>query len=290
MKNVFLFLNAVLDRTLSFQIEYVLGIQIRSFILMAENHNTVDSQYFFANRSVCIYDKLQECIEHCDIIIASSEHMNQLKTVKNKEIIIIEANKGKYENRPFTIPNLAYAEKPVIAILSLGEFSDQYNTEILINKILTESGAQIKQHFSPLTHDILESCSRSKRLNTALSRTGREDENYDIIILSINGISSYPQLMKIICEILPDMILLCVNHAYSQEEELKKCLFGCGKIDVIIKSPYISYEIVKGKTFPVFCGHEKSASYYGSFENDLYEVLQQSMSKCVYWPKNIFPL
>lgn len=283
MKNVFLFLDAMTDRTVSFQIEYVLDIEIDSIILMAENHYSIDSFYFFKNKRTRIYNTLKECVKHCDIIIVSSSHLSQLGQIIGKEIIVVELSDIKYNN--FTVPDLDYESKAVIAVLSLGEFSDQYNTEILVNKILSEKGAKIVQYFSPFTKNILDSLSHTNYLNKSLANP--YNENYNVIVLAINGISSYPDLMRIMCDISPDMVLLCVNQSYRQEQELEKCLYGCAKIETIIKSPYISYGIEKEKTYPVYFGHKESASYYGSFENDLYNVLKKSILKCIYLPEDI---
>lgn len=91
-------------------------------------------------------------------------------------------------------------------------------------------------------------------------------------------------------DISPDIIMLCVNSSYAQEKELENCLYGCGNIKAIIKSPYISYEIVKGKTYPVYCGYKKTDSYYDSFDKNLYNVLKESILRYIYLPKNIVKL
>lgn len=288
MKNVFLFLDAVIDRLITVQMEYVLDMPIGSIILMAESHYTADLDCFYGNKNVQIYSTLQECLEHCDTIIVSDNHLSRLRGTINKDIIVVNLSNGIHEDSNFSIPKLNYYGKPVIAILSLGEFTDQYITEILINKILTDHGAKIAQYYSPLTKRIIESCFHAGHLNASLSASHIED--YDIIVLAINGSSSYPNLLRIMCDISPDIILLCVNKSYRQEEELKRCLYGCGNIEAIIRSPYISYEIVKGKTYPVYCGKEKSNSYYGSFEKNLYDVLEKCVLRKVYLPENVVVL
>lgn len=285
MKNIFLFLDSVTDRTLSFQIEYVLNISVGSIILMAEDHYSSDLNYFFGNKRILIYNTLPECVDNCDIIIVSNNHLSQLESDINKEIIVVDLNESKYENLTCNVPDLKYTEKPVIAILSVGEFCDQYNTEILVNKILSEKGAKIAQYFSPFTKSILDSCCRAGCLNIPLLESRHSD--YDTIVVAINGFSNYPNLIRTMCTISPDMILLCVNKSYNQEAELKQCLYGCGNIETIIKSPYIPYGLVKGKNYPVYCGHTKSSSYTGSFEDELYGVLKESILRCIYLPKSI---
>lgn len=285
MKNVFLFLDAIIDRFIAVQMEYVLDMPINSIILMEESHYIADLDCFYSNKNIQIYSTLQECVDRCDTIIVSDNHLPRLMGIINKEIIVVDLSEGVHENSNLAIPQLNYREKPVIAILSLGEFTDQYITEILINKILTERGAKVAQYFSPLTQRIIESCSHVNHLNAYLSKTNIED--HDIIVLAINGGTSYPNLMRMMCDISPDMILLCVNKSYRQEEELKNCLYGCGNIEAIIRSPYISYEIVKGKTYPVYCGHEKSNSIYGSFEKNLKDVLEKCVLRKVYLPENV---
>ncbi len=286
MKDVFLLLDTVVERLVTFQMEYVFGISINSIILMSENHCTDDCNYFYKGKKIQIFNSLQECVKHCDSIIVSNNYLHKLKGTSDKDVMVLDIKNIYEKNSEFIIPDLDYQGKPVIVILSLGDFNDQYNTEILINKILTEKGAKVAQFYSPLTQKIIESYSHISHLKSPLLDSHIED--YDIIVLSISGISNYIELMHIMCDISPDLILLCVNKSYRQEEELKRCLYGCGgNIVAIIRSPYISYEIIKGKTYPVFCGHEKSTSYYGSFEKDLYGILREQVLKHIYLPENI---
>lgn len=49
---------------------------------------------------------------------------------------------GIHEDSNFSIPKLNYYGKPVIAVLSLGEFTDQYIAEILINKNINRSWSE----------------------------------------------------------------------------------------------------------------------------------------------------
>lgn len=282
MKNVFLFMSPVLDRAVSFQIDYVLDTQVDTIILMSENHYSTDSDYFFTGKNINIYATLQECVEHCDIIITLNDLLSRLSFVVNKEIIVLELD--ECANKELTIPNLEYTNKPVISILSLGDYNDQYNTEIIVHKILADAGAKTIQLFSYQTKKILESFYRVNRINSALSQFN--DEIYDIIVLTIDQISSYQHLLRIMCDISPDIIFLCVNHSYSQINEIEKCLYGCGQIDAVIKSPYISFEIVKGKTYPVFCGNHKTFSCYDSFENNLYDNLKKIIFNRLYLPKS----
>lgn len=285
MKNIFLFLSPMLERTISFQLEYVLNIQIGSIILLSENHYAEDSYYFFGDKHIEIFDTLQECVENSDIIIISKENLSKLVLPTDKKIIVINFDDSMPKSIGFSIPDLDYKEKPVIAILSLGEYNDQYNTEILVNKILSEKGARVLQYYSPKTKSILNSYFCNNCLNSAISMS--KEKNYDIIVISINKINSYHELLHIMCDIAPDMILLCVNKSYKQEKELAKWMFGCGTVELIIRSPYISYEIVKGKTYPVFCGNNKTSRFLDSFQNDLYDVLKKAISKCVCFPKEI---
>ncbi len=285
MKKVFLFLDSVIDRLIMFEIEYLLDMSIDTIILMAESHNITDFNYFYSNKKVQIFSTLQECLNHCDMIIVSDSHFAKLKGIVNKEIIIVDLSKNIHENINFGVPALNYCEKPVVAILSLGEFNDHYNTEILINKILVENGARVVQYYSHFTKAVIEACSSVGYINKSLVESHSED--YDVIVLTISDILSYTSLLRIMCDISPDIVMICVNRSYAQEEELKRYLYGFGNTKVIIRSPYISYEIVKGKTYPVYCGYEKNNLYCGSFEKNLYNVLKKAILKSVYLPKNI---
>lgn len=256
---------------------------------MSENHYEEDSCYFFGNRQICFFDTIEECVKNSDIIIISKEHKIKFRKFTDKRIIVIDLNDeslSKYFH--FSLPNLDYKGKPVIAILSLGEYNDQYNTEIMVNKILKEKNARIAQVFSRKTQIILDSYFQNDCLNNAISTS--VEECYDIICISIEGINNYQELLRIMYDISPDMILVCVNKLYDQEKELSECLFAYGGIDLVISSPYIPYEIVKGKVHPVFCGYDYTSRYCESFQNNLYDTLKKTILKCIYYPEKIIIL
>lgn len=114
MKNVFLFLDAIIDRLITVQMEYVLDMPIGSIILMAESHYTADLDYFYGNKNVQIYSTLQECVDHCDTIIVSDNHLSRLRGTINKDIIVVDLNNVTHENSNFSIPKLNYYGNPLL--------------------------------------------------------------------------------------------------------------------------------------------------------------------------------
>ena len=289
-KNIFLFSNAFTARTLTFQMEYVFNIPINTIFLMAENHHKDETFFVGENSHVCICNTFDECINRSDMIIVAKDQIVP-HFIDKKDCLIIDSpwkSKNDYKTDIHAIPKLDYLTKPVIVILSMGNYTDQYCIEILVNKILSEKNAKVMQFFSPETKTILSALSQSEYLNPNLCDVQNND--YDIIVLSIKGITNDSQLFRILKDVSPDVLILCVNYSFSKTIEIEHYFKYICNIGAIVKSPYISYEVVEGKTYPVFCGFEKSNFFKNSLDKNLEHDLRTSILQRVYLPDSIYIL
>lgn len=286
MKNIFLYLDGITARTVAFELDYVLGVPINSIILLAENHNSDELLFVGLNKKVCIYNTLDECINKCDIIITSQDLSSvRLKQVRDKHIIKLNLSPNYSNESKPEIPQLDNTNKPVIAILSLGRFTNQYYIEIIISKILSESTATVCQHFSANTRNILDSFSQANSMNSFLSMPKGDD--FDVIVVSKNEFENYSDLLKTISTLSPDVLIVCVNYSYNEESKLIQMLRGICNIDAIVRSPYLPYEIVEGKVYPVYCGVKRNELYTSSLQSNLYDVLNDCIMKRIYLPRDV---
>lgn len=290
MKNISIFSNAFTARTLTFQMEYLLDISINTIFLMAENHHKDEVFSIGGNSQICILSTFDECVNLSDIII-----IDQIKTsppiADKKDCLIINSpwkNKANYKTDIDAIPKINYSSKPVIVILSLGEYTDQYYVEILVNKILSEKNAKIMQIFSPETKNVLSSFSRYNYLNHNLRNA--QDNEFDVIVLSIKGITNDATIIRLIKEVSPDVLILCVDYSFNKAFEIRNYFKSICNVDIIIKSPYISYEVVENKTYPVYCGIENTNVFKNSLDNNLENELRAMILQRIYLPSNIYIL
>ncbi len=256
MKDIFIFSDAFTARNLSYEIEYLCNININNIYLPYENHNRNERFNSGSNVKVCICDSLDECINNSDIIIVANPTMN-LQTYNNKETIFITNpwvcdSTGEIEYS--TNAKSINFNKPLIAIVSIGKYTDQYCIEILVNKILHENNAKIMQFFSPETHSVINDFARAGILNTNLYPCMPKD--YDVLVSSYKPINGTVELLKIVNNIMPDILIICVDGIVCNTKEIDSFLKILPKSTIIIKSSYISYEVSGGITYPVYCGYE----------------------------------
>lgn len=281
--NIALLSNSLINRTLTFLLNYVLGIEIENVFLPIENHSS-DEIFLEGGECIHICDSVEEAINRSDIIIASNSAVIH-NLPKSKKAVLINnpwADKGKImlSNDGFRrIDN-----KPLIIIMSLGKFTDQYCTEILINKILSENGAKVHQIYSTETQSILTDLSKQGLLRHSLINT-REDES-DVIVVSIDG-TKYHNDAECVCELSrfsPDMLFVCVDRTIDSVSEINNIAGIVCNVNMTIHSPYISYDVGTGAKYPIYCGFGNNDFSIASFDRNLEAYLKKEILKSLYFP------
>lgn len=199
-----------------------------------------------------------------------------------KEIIVIDTDKKSSEYKE-DVPNLNYNEKPVVAILCMGDFTDQYCIETLANKILSEKNAKLSQHFSHDTKKMLDSLVQHSYLNPNMYNS---DES-DAIIVSLNEIKEYSRLVQVLKHISPDVLIVCVDNISYNETKLSDFLKFVCSIDLVVKSPYVQYEVVEGQIFPVYCGDVDSTDAMSSLDKNLEQALEKAIMRNIFTPMSV---
>lgn len=286
---IFIFLNGFISRTLLFQLDYILNERLESIILLSENHSEEDVSFYYNNRNkIFIYDNIETCIEKCDTIVLENRVINpEIKKSKKRKVYISVPDRTE-EVLKESIPLYDYSQKPVIAILSMGLYNDSYCTEILINKILNNIGALPLQLFSKRTSSLLENLEQEGILNPKLIKKPNE-ENSDIFVICIDCDGyTYSDFNSLISKISPDMLVLCTNYIFKNENEIRNFFHYIKEIDIIISSPYIPYEVNPGKYYAVFCKKNNINNSNSIIYNEnLESILKETIFKKLYYSKDI---
>ena len=281
MNNYLLCTNSFLDRTLACELEYVTKKNIDSVFILSENHSSIE----LLDSKVVIKNSIDECMDLCNRVITTNKGVYNLfkKQKKDADLIIgFDPNINRMDNNLNKADSFNCFKKPVIVILSANNYSDSYCVEITINKILSDSGACPLQFYSWNTRRIL------KVLNRDLFSDVAENSQYDILILGMSCYGhDYINMLSKLKKVCPDLVFICVNGDYSYEELKKYMSLICGNV-FMVKSPYILFENIVGKTVPVYnndttCQNEcimtTDACFYDKIRNVIFTVL--------YWPENI---
>lgn len=285
MKNIFIFSDTVTAHTLLYQVGYVLSSDIESIILMRENHSCNEKFLTGHDTEVFICASIEECVDHCDTILVSNNMKFDIRPAHEKSVFHVNAFDGFKTCININVPKWDYAHKPVIAILSLGYFTDVYYTEIMVNRILSEVGVSVAQSFSGMTKLMLNSLNRIVTINPNLL----QHPDGDVIVVSIDGTKcTYAKLIDVLSEISPDLLLICVNNSYNNDAILSWSLNCVKNVDLVVRSPYILYEVIPGKIFPVNCdlsGIDNTGIY--SVSESLYSTLKDLIMNRLYCPSDV---
>lgn len=275
--------NSIVNRTIAFQLSYVLGRKIGSIFLPLENHNR-DEMFFGGREKIFIQESIDDIIKSSDVIIASKHEIFH-KLPKRKEAVLIP---NPWESECCEMPHhsnaLSQKHAPRILILSLGEFTDVYYTEILVNKLLNDLGAVVYQTFSKETRQILSCLSNHNILNQNLSTAGKE--NADVVVFSMDA-AKYKNDAKFISDlyqISPNLTFICTEKNTSNINKICNLAEIACKVGLVIRSPYISYDVGKGVKYPVLSGIGRKKPYHNSLDSDLEEVLKEVIKGTLYFP------
>ena len=287
MENIGLLTNSITARMLMYQIDYVLNIPVKNIYVLSENHNK--SEIFpTSGAKVTICDSYDEFIQKSELIITSNKQ-ETLAHIDNRKLLFIDSPWNGYENHSMNgclTKKLNYSNAPVVFILSIGDFTDQYHIEILVNKIVASKTKRIAQIFTPETKALLDSIAKSKNINPNLVNACNNNDG-DVIIISANNISNDLELIQIIKEISPDYFILCVDYSFNGLNEVELFFSNICKINIVVQSPYITNKLLEGKQWSVYCNVEKSNVFHNTLEKDFENYLELHIMQKIFMPNSI---
>ena len=287
MENIGLLTNSITARMLMYQIDYVLNIPVKNIYVLSENHNK--SEIFpTSGAKVTICDSYDEFIQKSELIITSNKQ-ETLAHIDNRKLLFIDSPWNGYENHSMNgclTKKLNYSNAPVVFILSIGDFTDQYHIEILVNKIVASKTKRIAQIFTPETKALLDSIAKSKNINPNLVNACNNNDG-DVIIISANNISNDLELIQIIKEISPDYFILCVDYSFNGLNEVELFFSNICKTNIVVQSPYITNKLLEGKQWSVYCNVEKSNAFHNTLEKDFENYLELHIMQKIFMPNSI---
>ena len=146
----------------------------------------------------------------------------------------------------------------MILSISVGEFSQQYCIEMLLNKILSKEGVDYLQKFSNSTNHLIAQLSKYGILRNDINlQLNKQLGNEQVIVhaISIEDLSDPNIETNFFKNITPDFIIVSCMADYTNCDELYNYLwykFGL-KIDMLVVSPYLLFEKYENKENCVFC-------------------------------------
>lgn len=286
--NIALLSNSMINRTLAFNASYVLGREIENIFLPVENHSP-DELFFSEREQLHICDDINEIIQQSDIIVSTNPDCLRLLDKSKKTVLVNNPWETKNEEKS-SEGFFCTSRKPTIAILSLGRFTDQYYTEILVNKILSEFGAKAHQVYSKETLSILTDLYEQNLLNRCLLDI--KETEADVFIVSMDG-TKFHNDAEFVCElsrISPDLLFVCIDRFFSNIDGIDNIAGIVCRVSSAIRSPYVMYDVGTGVKYPVYCGLGDEISSVNSLNPSLEAHLRTIILKALYFPKGTIVL
>lgn len=257
MSNIFIFSNAFLTNTFIYEIDFLVNIKINKIILMKENHNLNKKYPTNIISKIEICDNIDQCILNSDYIFIIYDNLNLLPEKTINYIKNMSKQKGKvyYEiqNKHTLLGNElekcffynlnAYKKYPTIINISIGCAAQQYCSEILLHKILSNNKINFKQFFSNSTLSILHQLQEKDILNKTIRNNINNNNKIEIVIYSFNigiNFSNIKKYIQLIRNINPDFVILQTNSNFESYDLIKNYIKygGEANLDIILKSHY----------------------------------------------------
>lgn len=270
MSRVFIFSNSFTAKTISLSINNILNTHIDEVILLSENHEEYEFSNLLKDIRISLVENIEKAVFACDVVlicITPNIPLKKINYVKSaarrtdKQLIVIECIwESSFKNKasPY-FSNIDSSNCIVILNISLSPEAQQFNGEILLNRILSKNCISFKQFFSPATINILEQLNEIQMLKPSLAKQFcKENERFDVAVLSVT-LSEFKDSLSLFNEFKPDYIIVQSDFRGNAIDEIVSLLKRRFNVsyDYIIKSHYIQVE--NSIPFQIYCNSKKES-------------------------------
>ena len=281
MGNIFLCTDGFTDRTLAHEFNYVTGIQADTIYMLSESH----SEYENIGNNIKICNSVSEGVKLCDSVYTTNKKIQEFFQENEKKVNFIRKTDYLTQQKDKVSRNsikFNFAQKPVVVILSVSNYSDSYYVEVTVNKIFAEAGAMPSQLLSRNTKIIL-----NKFIGDCfLSQHSVTDGSVLIMGMSCCGYS-YVELLSYLQALNPDLVFVCSDRDHDGNDLVKYLSLICNRI-YCVRSPYFIFENIVGKKIPIYCSEtEKNNDCIYTTDCLFYEKIRDIIYSVLYRPNNI---
>lgn len=290
MKNIFILSNSFTERTILYHLDYIFDFSINHVFILKENHD-ITEEFDSNNIKVIISDDINECVLNSDIIFILKNDNIPKKTIKivetlvknlKKEIICI-ANPWYEDIADENIlnENIKYNNVPVILQIFVGQFTQNYCTEILLNKILSNKNVKFIQEFSKETESLIKQLKIYNILNNNILKCKEsKSEEYNVVVKSLHINNIYDlqkdkKLFEIISYLAPNYVIINTHFNFNIDEKIYDLFIYKYNINLntIIKSQYLLDQQNERATY---CNKD---IYFRKSHKNIYSINSKNLEK-----------
>lgn len=245
------------ERTILYNINYIMKYKVEKVIFLKENHQDNEDFSFCGKLEIMILDNLHECIAQCDMILVMLEknvfsniiQKIQNEALKKSKICYVINDEWFIDSQ--LINNDLYLmpsnEVPIILHIAQGKAAQSYCLEVTLNKMFRERDIKFTQIFTDKTQKLLEQLSNYQILNEEIELYFENRKETDIIIYSINidkeigELSKYVQLFS---KLKIDYVILQVDFDYFDKDNIVNSIkhYCFSGLDKVIRSQYAVFD------------------------------------------------
>lgn len=261
MSKIFILSNTYTIRNIILSIRYLFNEGVDSIVILEENCELSDFPSECADINLIVCSSLDDCINICDVVVIPNEKCIPSKTLKYVIEKSTKLNKKYYTDCYVTqIPvldcnNKSFKTKPIILMLTLGNYTQHMYIELVLNKIFAGMHVPIKQILSYETYHLLKTINMSGLMNLNLDVFFVEelDTDYQMIVwpVCLESLEELEGKLDDFKKLSPDFIICSAEFAFNDIDFLKNTMFfNCSStIDLIIKSHYHRID----RIYTVYC-------------------------------------
>lgn len=299
MATVFIYSNSYIARTFVYNIQYLIKFQVNKIFLLKENHSE-NEKWNISNCDVELCNTLNECIIGADYVFIVNDGSLPSKIINKLYILCEEYRKHcisiKYikPSINFLFDDLLACNKntPLIAHVHVGEFSQGFSGEVLLNKILTNRKVKYLQLFTRETFSLLSELKDNNILNEKIV-TEIKNKDFDVIVCSLHissDIELYMESIRLLSKLNPDFTIVQINNNFPSIDTICNLLkYRTGNtVDMIIKSHYSCLQ--NGKSQYLFYSETIESVSTNTLDiesNDLEEDIDFGIFSKISLPENI---
>lgn len=297
IKTLFLFTDAYTIRTVLLCSDYLFNNSIKKIIIMGESFSHSEVIKYSRNICISIINDIDECIRNSDIIIidthipfSARKYVTRKSKQLSKECYVLSADalvNNDSRNNLFNGSNAPY-----ILVVSLGTHSQSSLIEVLLTKILEESGVDFCIEYTMYTFELLETINSFGGLQMRSFPTQKrtiDDGQVFVGCVQVDNLAELYDKSGMIKSASPDFVILSSDMDLLNSESINNFFnWAClTELDMIIKSHYHT----AASKYAVYCDKllKTGNGIYDIESNDLLAILFNSITRKMAFPKGMIP-
>lgn len=306
MSNCLIVGDSYIAHTVTNNIDHILNRNFDYIYLLADYHSKNELFYEKIKHKIRIENSVETCVQNSDIILifkdtlASFEKIHliiELSQIYHKEYVVFDSS-IEWQDEKHCAENRKSFGVPSILILSLGEYTQLFCTEMQLNRLFSALGT-IRQEFSPGTQKFINELNKYQIIDRALiacqMETSPELRIFSIVANDFRQIFIDNEIKEKIESNRPSTSVLCINSRTTVPQEFIMCLGYIYQLNVcaIVRSDYIPLYNCSSDVIPaLYQDNKDSNSPFASYmytQKEIFEsdVLIDSILPHIWLPEGI---